>query len=210
MDIPQLLEKGKHEYLSGKLEDAIHTLNRVIKVESTNVEANRNLLDIHLKLANNDTENSSVHFRLAMVSLRRLIEKDPLDFSLHEKLIELSLNLNILDELISEYRKKLDKEKDPHLRSVYEKCILKITNFILLRFDTFTGKRVNYYIPSKFQKVIFDFILLPLSVFTTASALFLREKIFVLPGIFLFFIYCVYKIIIFIINYKIQKSTGKF
>src|SRR5512137_2043094 len=123
MDINELLKTAQEHLKAGNLEEAVHAYNRVIAADMNNREANERLAELYLLLAEKENMKAHAFRRLALTCYRRVIELTPSDMQAHERLIKTAGRLGILDDLLSEYKKKLENEKNAELSAVYGKCI---------------------------------------------------------------------------------------
>jgi len=144
-----------------ELDEAISFYQKACRLDSENAGLYAKLGDSYLLRAELREDRLNDRFtRLSLENFRKAAELNPKNEGYLYKVFILARKLCSLDEVTIEYKKKLESEKDPEIRKVYENCISKIP--VLMLFDKGEDPRKKYvYRPHMLLTIAFDLGMLP-------------------------------------------------
>jgi len=198
LKLEELIKLGEENKNKKNYDQAIHYYNSGLRILPDNIKLNNELAEVYsLKAEENPSENK-FYYQLAMDHLRKVLKLNPSDENIHKKLISLAKKTNTLDELAIEYNEKLKKTTDVSLKYIYEDCLKRIYNMALLDKNVLIPKiKDAYYEPGLPVKIIFDFLLLPMSLFLLALSVFHPKfKPIFTESVILLIFYFAYRIVI--------------
>jgi len=198
LKLEELIKLGEENKNKKNYDQAIHYYNRGLRLVPDDIKINTELAELYTLKAEENTPENKFYYQLAMEHFRKILKTNPSDEELHKKLILLAKKTNTLDELAVEYNEKLKKTTDVSLKYIYEDCLKRIYDMTLLDKNISIPKIKDvYYEPSLPVKIIFDFLLLPMSLSLLALSIFhTKFRPLFTESIILLVFYFAYRIVI--------------
>ncbi|MDA3793447.1 MAG: hypothetical protein PF545_07350 [Elusimicrobia bacterium] len=181
------IQKGKGFLKDKDYKSAIREFKKAIRVEKTSPGAHFYLSRAYLKYGLKEKEPT--FYRLADDAVRYAIRIDPYELKYHDSLIEISAKLGKLDELSTEYNKKMEKAKN---NDFYKELLRKISTISILSIpEAQETKKGN-----KKGKVFLNYIVMPVIVSALVSVFLIPKlnmlrfpAVIILAGFILFKIF---------------------
>lgn len=190
-----LISQGDDCKTNKNYDIALNCYNNALKLAKDDNENNVFIPKIELNIAETyqlkySQTNDEIFLKLAKEHFSKIYKFIPLDNNLNTKLIHLALALNLLDKTIEKYKILGDENKE-------YKEFIHLSNVLCNLYIDTTNITNNY--KQKFViKLMFDFLLLPISVLLIILSLFsVLFKDFLPSGVQLLLLYFIYRAIIF-------------
>ncbi|OGS21845.1 MAG: hypothetical protein A2252_04305 [Elusimicrobia bacterium RIFOXYA2_FULL_39_19] len=187
LTVEKLIEAGNHRCTHLDWDNAIRHYKKALALSPEDPGILLLLGDAYTGKAQKD----ATFYSFAVDYYHTIVTKNPLNSIAYKKLIYASMKNHSLGDLASELKNKL--EKDPE-NKLYKSYLDQITTLAVFDRD-FIPIRQYRYQPTLLSRLLFDFVLLPVSLLLIMLSIFNPQfKGLLRESIFLLFFYVAYRV----------------